>query len=134
MNKVNAYSLPGLPAYEPMKLDIETIAKVVSEFYDIPLCLVRKKTRKREVVECRQVICYLCRIYTSSSLRSIGLYVGGKDHTTVIHSRDNIKDLIDTNNPVKDKIDTITKSLENERTSAEALTRLLEKSRREAKA
>jgi len=67
-------------------INIESIQTEVSNFYDIPIDLIIGKTRRKEVVTARQVAMYLAKILTNSSLKTIGLHFGGRDHSTVIHS------------------------------------------------
>lgn len=75
---------------------ISIIAGKVSEFYGIPIDKMKMKTRKRPVVKARQTVMYLARACTKRSLKSIGYYFNGKDHTTVIHACQTVKDLMDT--------------------------------------
>ena len=65
---------------------IESIQAAVSTFYDIPIDLIISKTRRKEVVTARQVAMYFAKTLTSSSLKTIGLHFGDRDHSTVIHS------------------------------------------------
>ena len=54
---------------------------------------MREKNRKKEVVLARQIAMYLSKELTKSSLKSIGLHFGGRDHSTVIHAYNNIEKL-----------------------------------------
>ena len=47
---------------------------------------MREKTRKKEVVQARQIAMYLSKEMTNSSLKTIGLHFGGRDHSTVVHA------------------------------------------------
>ena len=67
-------------------ITIESIQAAVSNFYDIPIDLIISKTRRKEVVTARQVAMYFAKTLTSSSLKTIGLHFGDRDHSTVIHS------------------------------------------------
>ncbi len=67
-------------------INIESIQTEVSKFYNIPVDLIISKTRRKEIVTARQVAMYLAKILTNSSLKTIGLHFGGRDHSTVIHS------------------------------------------------
>lgn len=67
-------------------LGIDDITKIVCEFLSLPENKIREKTRKKEIVFARQIAMYLSKEYTSNSLKTIGLYFGGKDHSTVIHA------------------------------------------------
>ena len=65
---------------------IKDVVKIVSEYYKIEEASIYEKTRKKEIVKARQVIMYLLREDFSVSYPLIGQKLGGKDHTTVIHS------------------------------------------------
>jgi len=78
------------------EITIENIQKLVCDFYDVPYDKLLQKTRKREVVQARQITMYLAKIFTKNSLKTIGEHFGGRDHTTVIHSCQTVKDLMDT--------------------------------------
>ena len=67
-------------------VSIEQIQKMVSKYFRIPEDLLRAKTRKQEAVAARMVSMYLAKRLTNSSLKTIGLLHGGKDHSTVIHA------------------------------------------------
>jgi chromosomal replication initiator protein len=78
------------------EVTIENIQKMVCDFYDVSYDKLLQKTRKREVVQARQITMYLAKIFTKNSLKTIGEHFGGRDHTTVIHSCQTVKDLMDT--------------------------------------
>jgi len=65
---------------------IKDVVKVVSEYYKLEEEAVYEKTRKKEIVKARQVVMYLLREDFNVSYPLIGQKLGGKDHTTVIHS------------------------------------------------
>ena len=67
------------------------VVRCVSEFYDIEEASIYEKTRKKEVVKPRQLIMYIMREDFSISYPAIGQKLGGRDHTTVIHSCEKIK-------------------------------------------
>lgn len=78
------------------EITIETIQKMVCDFFNVPYDKLLEKTRKREVVQARQITMYLAKMFTKNSLKTIGEHFGGRDHTTVIHSFQTVKDLMDT--------------------------------------
>ena len=65
---------------------IKDIVKIVSEYYKLEEASIYEKTRKKEIVKVRQVVMYLLREDFNVSYPLIGQKLGGKDHTTVIHS------------------------------------------------
>ena len=70
----------------PSNITIEAIQTAVCVHYNIPHDLITGETRKREVALARQVAMYLAKALTKSSLKTIGLHFGGRDHSTVIHA------------------------------------------------
>jgi len=73
-------------------LTIETITKVVCEHLGVAENKIRDKTRKKEIVLARQIAMYLAKELTLSSLKTIGLHFGGRDHSTVIHACNSIEE------------------------------------------
>ena len=67
-------------------LSIEDIVRKVSDVSRVPEKEIIGKSRKMELVEARQVSMYLCRDIMGISLNNIGVYFGGRDHTTVMHA------------------------------------------------
>jgi chromosomal replication initiator protein len=65
---------------------IKEVVKIVSEYYKLEEASVYEKTRKKEIVKARQVVMYLLREDFNVSYPLIGQKLGGKDHTTVMHS------------------------------------------------
>ncbi len=65
---------------------IKDVVKIVSEYYKLEEASVYEKTRKKEIVKARQVVMFLLREDFNVSYPLIGQKLGGKDHTTVIHS------------------------------------------------
>ena len=86
------------------ELTIENIQKMVCDFYAIPYDKLQAKTRKREIVQARQISMFLSKQYTKNSLKTIGEHFGGRDHTTVIHSCQTVKNLMDTDSLIRDQV------------------------------
>ena len=77
---------------KPVKnISIKDIISIVANFYQIEEGRLYEKTRKKEVVKPRQVLMYLLREDFNTSYPYIGQKLGGRDHTTVIHAYDKIK-------------------------------------------
>lgn len=70
---------------------VKDVVKVVSDFYNVKEDSIYEKTRHKEVIRPRQIIMYLLREDFNISYPSIGQKLGGRDHTTVIHSCEKIK-------------------------------------------
>ncbi len=77
---------------KPKKLvSVKDIIKVIADFYNIEEDNIYDKTRRKEVVRPRQLAMYILREDCNVSYPSIGQKLGGRDHTTVIHSCEKIK-------------------------------------------
>lgn len=85
-------------------IEIKDIIKVVANYYNVSEDSIYDKTRKKEVVKPRQVIMFLLREDFNISYPSIGEKLGGRDHTTVIHSCEKIKDDLKTNSILSQEI------------------------------
>jgi chromosomal replication initiator protein len=77
-------------------ISVKEIIKIVADFYNIEENSIYDKTRKKEVVRPRQIVMYLLREDCNISYPSIGQKLGGRDHTTVIHSCEKIKEELRT--------------------------------------
>jgi len=73
-------------------VDIKDIVKMVGDYYNLEESAIYEKTRRKEIVKARQVVMYLLREDFNVSYPLIGQKLGGKDHTTVIHSYLKIKE------------------------------------------
>lgn len=93
------------------EISIEYIEKLVCEYFEVPIEMVRSKTRKREIVQARQISMYLAKSFTKSSLKTIGDFFGGRDHSTVIYACQTVVDLIDTDKKFKGYVHDIQKKL-----------------------
>ena len=67
-------------------LTVEDVVRRVSEVSNVPEKDIVGKSRKMEIAEARQISMYLCRNIIGTSLNNIGVYFGGRDHTTVMHA------------------------------------------------
>ncbi len=86
------------------EITIDTIQKMVCDYFDVSYDKLLQKTRKREIVQARQITMFLAKAFTKNSLKTIGEHFGGRDHTTVIHSCQTVKDLMDTDNMFKESV------------------------------
>lgn len=78
-------------------LELEYIIRTVCEYFNLTEEQFHSKSRKREFVQARQIAMYFADKYTKKSLYVIGLYIGKKDHATVIYSVKTVKNLYQTN-------------------------------------
>jgi len=72
-------------------VSVKDVVKIISDFYNIKEESIYEKTRRKEIIKPRQIIMYLLREDFNISYPSIGQKLGGRDHTTVIHSCEKIK-------------------------------------------
>ncbi len=93
------------------EISIEYIQKLVCDYFTIPVEQVKSKTRKREIVQARQISMYYAKDLTKSSLKTIGMHFGGRDHSTVIHACQTVNDLMETDKKFKSDIDEIGKRI-----------------------
>jgi chromosomal replication initiator protein len=78
------------------EVSIDYIQKVVCDYFDLNIELLKSKTRKREVVQARQIAMFFSKKLTKSSLANIGAHCGGKDHATVLHACKTVNNLMET--------------------------------------
>lgn len=88
-------------------LSPKEIIKVVADFYNINEESIYEKTRKKEIIKPRQVTMYILREDFNISYPSIGEKMGGRDHTTVIHSCEKIKNDLKFDNLLSQEINQI---------------------------
>ncbi len=93
------------------EVSVEFIQKTVCEFYQIPYDKLKEKTRKRHVVQARQLSMYLAKNFTKNSLKSIGKHFGGRDHSTVIHSCQAVQNMVDTDIAFKEEVTELEKKI-----------------------
>ena len=88
-------------------ISVKDVVRAVSSFYNIEEEAIYNKTRRQEVVKPRQLTMYILREYYNISLPSIGQKLGGRDHTTVIHSCEKIKNELKLNSELQSEINQI---------------------------
>ncbi len=94
------------------EISIDYIQKVVCDYFDLPLEVLKSKTRKREVVQARQLAMYFSKSMTKSSLSNIGIHCGGKDHATVLHACRTVNNLMETDKKFKTYVSDIQKRIQ----------------------
>jgi chromosomal replication initiator protein len=93
------------------EISISNIQKVVCDYFNIQVDQLQMKTRKREIVQARQVAMFFSKNMTKASLASIGSQIGGKDHATVLHACKTVNNLIETDKRFMQSIREIEKKL-----------------------
>lgn len=93
------------------EISIEYIQKIVSNYFEIDVPTLQSNTRKRHVVQARQLAMYFSKKMTKSSLASIGLQIGKRDHATVLHACKTVDNLSETDKQFKRYVEEISKKL-----------------------
>ncbi len=93
------------------EITIDYIQKIVCDYFSLPVDSLQSNTRKREVVQARQIAMFFSKSLTKSSLASIGSQIGQKDHATVLHACKTVNNLIDTDRQFKIDVEEIEKRL-----------------------
>ena len=97
---------------EKSDLTIDKVQSVVCEYFNITREALLSKTRKRQIVQARQIAMYISRNHIENcSLSTIGMELGGKDHATVLHACTTVSDLMSTDRTFKQYITDIEKML-----------------------
>ena len=86
---------------------MKDIVKLITDFYNLEESTVYEKTRRKEIVKARQVIMYILREDFNVSYPLIGQKLGGKDHTTVIHSHLKIRNDLKVDQTLVDEVEQI---------------------------
>ncbi|GMU19548.1 MAG: hypothetical protein AMXMBFR12_07400 [Candidatus Babeliales bacterium] len=73
------------------QVGLERIVKCVNKYYPYDLNELRSKNRSKEVATARQITMFLMKKVTDKSLRDIGIFLGGRDHSTVMHALDRVQ-------------------------------------------
>lgn len=115
--KVSYMAIPGVPKTvnrdRTRHINIfvpDIIINVGCDYFDISMETLQGKCRKREYVMPRQIIMYLLVAYTDMTYVNIGS-VFHKDHTTVIHSKNTIKDLMSVDDDVRERVEELKKQI-----------------------
>lgn len=93
------------------EISIDYIQKVVCDYFNLPVDSINSKTRKREIVQARQLAMYFAKKHTKASLASIGAQCGNKDHATVLHACRTVNNLIDTDKQFRIYVEELDKKI-----------------------
>ncbi|MEM1258031.1 MAG: chromosomal replication initiator protein DnaA [Bacteroidota bacterium] len=78
------------------EVSIDYIQKVVSDYFEMDVATLQSKTRKRHIVQARQLAMFFAKKFTKASLASIGSQIGKRDHATVLHACKTVENLAET--------------------------------------
>ncbi len=93
------------------EISIDHIQKVVSDYFQMDVDTLQSKTRKRHIVQARQIAMFFAKKLTKASLASIGTQIGKRDHATVLHACKTVKNLTTTDKEFKRFVDDLDKKL-----------------------
>jgi chromosomal replication initiator protein len=93
------------------EISIDYIQKIVSDYFQMDINTLQSKTRKRDVVQARQLAMFFAKKYTKASLANIGSQIGNRDHATVLHACKTIDNLASTDKQFKKYVDEIQRKL-----------------------
>ncbi|MDR1866066.1 MAG: chromosomal replication initiator protein DnaA [Bacteroidales bacterium] len=99
------FTIEKLIKHSRPEISIDYIRQVVSDYYRLDEDHLLSNTRKREIVQARQVAMYLSKQFTKTSLKNIGAQLGNKDHATVLHACRTVNNLIETDRHFKTQIE-----------------------------
>ncbi len=95
------------------EISIDFISKTVCNFLNITIDMLHSSTRKREIVQARQIAMFFSKKYTKAALASIGKQVGGKDHATVLHACKTVMNMQETDKRFKQTLEEIDKKFKH---------------------
>lgn len=95
-----------------INVSIDNITKTVCSALSIDENKLRDKTRKKEIVLARQLAMFFSKELTKSSLKTIGLHFGGRDHSTVIHSCNSIEQMQQEDSSIKNLVENLRSQIE----------------------
>ena len=96
---------------ETKEVTPELIIQVVADHFGITPLDISSQKRNKEVVFPRQIVMFLCRSMTDTPLQAIGKYLGGRDHTTIIHGYEKIGADMDKNESLRNTIEILKKKI-----------------------
>ena len=93
------------------EVSIDYIQKVISKYFEMDVTTLQSKTRKRHIVQARQLAMFFAKKFTKASLASIGSQIGKRDHATVLHACKTVDNLAETDKQFRKYIEDLTKKL-----------------------
>ena len=93
------------------EVSIDYIQKVVSDYFQMDVETLQSKTRRRHIVQARQLAMYFAKKYTKASLASIGNQIGKRDHATVLHACKTVDNLSFTDKQFRKYVEDLSQKL-----------------------
>lgn len=91
--------------------DLREIVAVVARHQNIPQTLLKSSSRRQSVVYARNLVVYLAREIAAATYEEIGRALGGRDHTTIIHSYRKLVDERQSNPQTQESLDQLQRLL-----------------------
>ena len=95
------------------EISVDYIQKVVCDYFKVSISNMFSASRKRDIVQARQVTMYFVKKYTELSLAQVGVHCGNKDHATVLHACRTVENLKTSDKKYRDQLEDIDKILRN---------------------
>ena len=89
----------------------EFIIQIVADHFNLTPLDIMSAKRSKEIVYPRQIVMYICRSMLGTSLQNIGKYLGGRDHTTIIHGHDKIAADMEKNESLRNTVEILMKKI-----------------------
>ena len=93
------------------EVSIDYIQKVVSDYFQMDIETLQSKTRRRHIVQARQLAMYFAKKFTKASLASIGNQIGKRDHATVLHACKTVDNLTFTDKQFRKYVEDLSQKL-----------------------
>lgn len=83
------------------KIEARTVLDEICAYYEIPMKLIKGEKRDKSIAQPRQILMYLLKKHTSMTLDEIASFLGGRDHTTIMHGVKKIETILPTNEKIQ---------------------------------
>ena len=96
-------------------VSVETIKKIVADYFGVPVKDIEGKSRKQQIVTARQIAMYFIKERLGLTLEATGKHFGGRDHSTVINAIKRVREQLDikTDTPYKRAVNEIEEQINN---------------------
>ncbi|MDO4229721.1 MAG: chromosomal replication initiator protein DnaA [Capnocytophaga sp.] len=95
------------------EITIDHIQHTIADYFQLDLESLQSKTRKRNIVQARQLAMFFAKKYTKNSLTTIGSQIGQRDHATVLHACKTVENLAETDREFKKYVEDLTSKFSN---------------------
>ncbi|MCL4389980.1 MAG: chromosomal replication initiator protein DnaA [Patescibacteria group bacterium] len=93
------------------KIDARRVLDEICSFYTVPIKSIKSHQRDRPIARPRQILMYFLRKHTTMTLDEVADFLGGRDHTTILHGVKNIETLIARDASLKNDVDKISQKM-----------------------